>query len=127
MAASDSMLMQLPTPLDCISSTLALAAEPGARGDGDAFLLGRQDRRDDFGVGLEQFDQLGVASIGHISNLADAGRLQAIVDLDRPVALEHCRWIAGPLQPKRRDIAVFRRAAFLQPFTGSRGGLQFMK
>ena len=41
---SDSMLMQLPTPEDCISSTARCAAEPGAGGQRDAFLLGRQDR-----------------------------------------------------------------------------------
>ncbi len=42
MRDSDSMLMQLPTPLDCISSAASLAAEPGAGRQRDALFLGGQ-------------------------------------------------------------------------------------
>ena len=51
MVASESMLMQLPTPLDCIKTHAAHPAEPGARRDGDAFFLGRQHIRGDVLIG----------------------------------------------------------------------------
>ena len=54
---SESMLMQLPTPLDCISSTARCAAEPGAGGEPDAFLLGGQHGGLDGGVAMRQLDQ----------------------------------------------------------------------
>ncbi len=67
---SDSMLMQLPTPLDCISSTAARAAEIGAGGERHAFLLGGERDRAHAGVGERTVDQHGVAGVRHVGESA---------------------------------------------------------
>ena len=81
---SDSMLMQLPTPEDCISSTARCAAQPGAGGERDAFLLGGQHDGAHVRIGVRRLDQLRVAGVGDVGEQRDACGLQRGVDLRLP-------------------------------------------
>jgi len=97
------MLMQLPTPLDCSSITLRLAAQPGAGCDGHALLFGGQEIGDYVGVRQEQFDQPRVTRVGKHRDIwltsccfstrynslgqsqrLDPGRRGVVVDCNRP-------------------------------------------
>ncbi len=51
---SENILMQLPTPLDCISSAARCAAKRGAGDEADAFLLGGQHHVGDVRIVLAQ-------------------------------------------------------------------------
>src|ERR1700728_827562 len=75
---SENILMQLPTPLDCIR---------GTGNEADAFLLGGQHHVGDGVVGLAQLDQPAVAGIRHIADLADADAPEMTVDCVRPGCL----------------------------------------
>ena len=76
--ASDSMLMQLPTPARLHQQRGALAAEPGAGGKRHALLLGGEHHVADCRVGAAALDQPGMAGIGHIADLADVGALERV-------------------------------------------------
>ena len=76
--------MQLPTPEDCISSSRALAPQPGARGERDPFLLGGQHDGAHVGIGVRRFDELRVAGVGDVAKLGDPGVPQRGVDLCLP-------------------------------------------
>src|SRR5215469_7338456 len=75
---SESMLMQLPTPLDCISST-ARAAQIGAGDQRHALLLGGQRDRMNVGIGERAVDQDRMPGIRHIGDLRDAVLAQQVV------------------------------------------------
>ena len=84
--ATESMLMQLPTPLLCISSTPFCAAEPGAEELGDALFLGGEGDDAHAVVGEAAADQARMAGIRHQRDLADAVFLQEVVDAVRPAS-----------------------------------------
>ena len=84
LTGSDSMLMQLPTPEDCISRTARCATEPGAGGKRDTLLLGGEHDGAHVGVVVRRLDELRMAGVGDIGELGDAGGLQRGVDLYLP-------------------------------------------
>ena len=86
---SDSMLMQLPTPEDCISSTARCAAQPGAGGERDAFLFGGQHDGAHVGVRVRRFDQMRVAGVWDVAEQRDTCGLQRGVDLRLPGGWGH--------------------------------------
>ena len=81
---SDSMLMQLPTPEDCISSTARCppSQAPAASAMPSSSVVSTTARMS--GIGVRRLDQVRVAGVGDIGELCDARRLQRGVDLRLP-------------------------------------------
>ena len=63
----------------------ALAAQPGAGGEGDAFLLGGERHGADRVRALAMLDQARMAGVGHVIDLLDVVRLQDVENLVAPV------------------------------------------
>ena len=90
---SDSMLMQLPTPLDCSGQTPRSPPShaPASIATPSSSVVSVTTRV--FGIGLEGTDQTAVAGVRHHRDLANAGVLQHAIDL-RPAMS------AGPAPPR---------------------------
>ena len=116
---SENMLMQLPTPLLCISSAARWPPSVAPAASADALLLGGQHDVMDVGVVDAQLDQPAMAGIGHVADLADADAAELRIDRVRPAA----GWLVrsstssssvvscGSLRRKRRRPAPARAAA----------------
>ena len=74
---SDSMLMQLPTPEDCISSTARCPPSQAPAAKRDAFLLGGQHDGAHVGVGVRRFDQVRVAGVRDVGEQRDRAAFSA--------------------------------------------------
>ena len=94
--ASDSMLMQLPTPLDCISSAQrsppsqapAASATPSSSVVSATSWMSR--------IGAAALDQPRMAGVGHIADLAHAGALERGVQPVRPIGLRGRVHVGSP-------------------------------
>ena len=80
------MLMQLPTPLDCISSAARSppSQAPAASATPSSSVV--SDDVVDVGIGAAALDQPRVAGIRHVADLAHVGALERVEQPVRPVA-----------------------------------------
>src|SRR5256885_12630271 len=79
----DSMLMQLPVPLDCIKRTPRAPPRSAPAKRHTLFLCGQRDRLR-AGIGERAVDQDAVAGIRHIGELRDVVAAQQVVELVLP-------------------------------------------
>ncbi len=81
---SDSMLTQLPTPLDCISSAERWppSQAPAASAMPSSSVVSATSRMS--GIGLAARDQPRMAGVGHVADLADVGALEHLEQLVLP-------------------------------------------
>ena len=84
---SDSILMQLPTPLDCIRRTLRCPPSQAPTADRDPLLLGREHVRDNLRIGRKQLDQRAMPSIGYVGHLMHIRGFQNAINIRRPLAI----------------------------------------
>ena len=73
------MLMQLPTPLDCISSAPRWPPSQAPASERHALLLARQRHRAHRRSAATQLDQPRMPGIGHIADLPDFRCLQSAI------------------------------------------------
>src|SRR5262249_2557438 len=98
---SESMLMQLPTPL-LHQQHAAFAAEIGAREQRHALLFGRERNGMNLGIGERTVDQDLVAGIGHIGELRHPAAAQQIVYFVLPGLRRALAFRAGRLRAHRK-------------------------